>query len=52
MTVSDSKLRHVLGTIFPLFSSMSKQHQLAMEAAVIPTMNVLFNACVTYLPLS
>jgi hypothetical protein len=48
MTVSDSKLRHFLGTIFPLFSSMSQQHQLAMEAAFIPTMNVLFDARVTY----
>eukprot|EP00090_Calanus_glacialis_P042984 TRINITY_DN7612_c0_g1_i1.p1 TRINITY_DN7612_c0_g1~~TRINITY_DN7612_c0_g1_i1.p1 ORF type:complete len:1486 (-),score=621.94 TRINITY_DN7612_c0_g1_i1:145-4602(-) len=47
MTESDSKLRHILGTFFPLYSSMSKQHQLAMEAAFIPTMKVLFDAPVT-----
>ena len=38
MTESDSKLRHILGIFFPLYSSMSKPHQLAMEAAFIPTM--------------
>jgi len=47
MTESDSKLRHILGTFFPLYSSMSKPHQLAMEAAFIPTMKVLFDAPVT-----
>ena len=47
MTESDSKLRHILGTFFPLYSSMSKQHQLAMEAAFIPTIKVLFDAPVT-----
>jgi condensin complex subunit 3 len=40
MTESDSKLRHILGTFFPLYSSMSKPHQLTMEAAFIPTMKV------------
>ena len=40
MTESDSKLRHILGTFFPLYCSMSKPHQLAMEAAFIPTMKV------------
>merc|ERR1712142_548648 len=47
MTESDSKLRHILGTFFPLYSSMSKPRQLAMEAAFIPTMKVLFDAPVT-----
>merc|ERR1711892_868740 len=47
MTESDSKLRHILGTFFPLYCSMSKPHQLAMEAAFIPTMKVLFDAPVT-----
>merc|ERR1712142_1363331 len=47
MTESDSKLRHILGTSFPLYSSMSKPHQLAMEAAFIPTMKVIFDAPVT-----
>ena len=47
MTESDFQLRHILGSFFPLYSSMSKQHQLAMEAAFIPTMKVLFDAPVT-----
>ena len=47
MTESDSRLRHVLGTFFPLYSSMSKAHQLALEAAFIPTMKVLFDAPIT-----
>jgi len=47
MTESDSKLRHILGTFFPLYSSMSKEHQLAMEASFIPTMKVIFDAPVT-----
>ena len=38
MTESDSKLSYILGTFPPLHSSMSKPHQLAMEAAFIPTM--------------
>ena len=33
-------------TFFPLYSSMSKQHQLA-KAACIPNMKVLFDASVT-----
>jgi len=47
MTESDSKLRHILGTFFPLYSSMSKQNQLAIEAAFVPTMKILFDAPVT-----
>ena len=47
MTESDSKLRHILGTFFPLYSSMSKTHQLAVEAAFVPTMKILFDAPVT-----
>ncbi len=40
MTESNSKLRHILGTFFPLYSSMSKAHQMAIESAFIPTMKV------------
>ena len=47
MTESDSKLRHILGTFFPLYASMSKAHQLALESAFIPTMKILFDAPVT-----
>ena len=47
MTESDSKLRHILGTFFPLYSSMSKDHQLALEAGFIPTMKILFDAPIT-----
>ena len=43
MTESDSKLRHILGTFFPLYCSMSKQNQESMEAAFIPTMKVEIN---------
>merc|ERR1719282_1520502 len=47
MTESDSKLRHILGTFFPLYCSMSKFHQRAMEDAFVPTMKILFDAPVT-----
>ena len=47
MTESDSKLRHILGTFFPLYASMSKAHQLSFESAFLPTMKVLFDAPVT-----
>ena len=47
MTESDSKLRHILGTFFPLYASMSRAHQMAVESAFIPTMKVLFDAPVT-----
>merc|ERR1719225_1313888 len=47
MTESDSKLRHILGTFFPLYSSMNKQNQTAMEEAFVPTMKILFDAPVT-----
>jgi condensin complex subunit 3 len=47
MTESESKLRHILGTFFPLYASMSKAHQLALESAFIPTMKILFDAPVT-----
>ena len=47
MTESDSKLRHILGTFFPLYASMSKTHQLSLESAFIPTMKILFDAPVT-----
>ena len=47
MTESECKLRHILGTFFPLYSSMSKPHQLTMDTAFIPTMKVLFDAPVT-----
>ena len=47
MTESDSKLRHILGTFFPLYSSMTKQNQTAIEDAFVPTMKILFDAPVT-----
>ena len=47
MTESDSKLRHILGTFFPLYASMNKTNQMALESAFIPTMKVLFDAPVT-----
>ena len=47
MHESELKLRNILRTFFPLYSSMSKQHQFAMEAACIPNMKVLFDASVT-----
>merc|ERR1719282_273766 len=47
MTESDSKLRHILGTFFPLYCSMSRANQVSMENAFIPTMRVLFDAPIT-----
>ena len=47
MTEADSKLRHILGTFFPLYCSMSKFHQKAMEDAFVPTMKILFDAPAT-----
>jgi condensin complex subunit 3 len=47
MTESGSKLRHILGTFFPLYASMSKAHQMSLESAFIPTMKILFDAPVT-----
>jgi hypothetical protein len=47
MTEYDFKLRRILGTFFPLYSSIYKQHQLAMEAAFIPTIKVLFDTPVS-----
>ena len=47
MTESDSKLRHILGTFFPLYCSMTKFHQRSMEDAFVPTMKILFDAPVT-----
>ena len=48
MTGSDSKLRHILGTFFPLYSSISKPHQMTMEAAFIPTMKVIIKLIVSF----
>ena len=47
MTESSSKLRHILGTFFPLYCSASKRNQIDIEAAFIPTMRVLFDAPIT-----
>ena len=47
MTEADSKLRHILGTFFPHYCSMSKTHQLNIEEAFLPTLKILFNAPVT-----
>ena len=47
MTEPSCKLRHILGTFFPLYCSMARQNQVAMEMAFIPTMRVLFDAPIT-----
>jgi len=47
MTESESKLRHILGTFFPLYCSMSRGHQEALRQAFLPTMKILFDAPVT-----
>merc|ERR1719362_1456673 len=47
MTEPSCKLRHILGTFFPLYCSMSRANQVAMESAFIPTMRVLFDAPIT-----
>merc|ERR1719462_237242 len=47
MTEPSCKLRHILGTFFPLYCSMSRANQVSMEAAFIPTMRVLFDAPIT-----
>ena len=36
-----------LGTFFPLYASMVKGHQTAIQCAFIPTMRILFDAPVT-----
>merc|ERR1719209_2378521 len=47
MTEPSCKLRHILGTFFPLYCSMSRANQVAMESAFVPTMRVLFDAPIT-----
>merc|ERR1719234_544228 len=47
MTEPSCKLRHILGTFFPLYCSMNKQNQTAMEEAFVPTIKILFDAPVT-----
>ena len=43
----DGKLRHVLGTFFPLYASMARAHQDSIEEAFYPTLRTLFEAPVT-----
>ena len=38
MTEEDSKLRHILGTFFPLYASMSRANQDCIEEALLPTL--------------
>ena len=47
MTEATCKLRHILGTFFPLYASMSRANQVGLEGAFIPTMRVLFDAPIT-----
>ena len=47
MTESDSKLRHILGTFFTLYNSITRQNQMTLEAACVPPMKVLFDTPVT-----
>merc|ERR1719319_848454 len=47
MTEATCKLRHILGTFFPLYASMSRGNQVGLEGALIPTMRVLFDAPIT-----
>jgi len=47
MTESDSMLRHILGTFFPIYCSLSVGNQTAMQEAFIPTMKTIFQAPVT-----
>ena len=44
MTEDDSKLRHILGTFFPLYASMSRANQDCIEEALLPTLRTLMNA--------
>lgn len=44
MAESDGKLRHVLGTFFPLYASMSRINQDSIEEAFLPTLKTLFDA--------
>ena len=38
VTEDDSKLRHILGTFFPLYASMSRANQDCIEEALLPTL--------------
>eukprot|EP00095_Tigriopus_kingsejongensis_P007922 maker-scaffold1210_size55525-snap-gene-0.20 protein:Tk07922 transcript:maker-scaffold1210_size55525-snap-gene-0.20-mRNA-1 annotation:"hypothetical protein CAPTEDRAFT_225765" len=40
----DGKLRHILGTFFPLYASMSRANQDSIEEAFLPSLKTLFNA--------
>ena len=44
VTEDDSKLRHILGTFFPLYASMSRANQDCIEEALLPTLRTLMNA--------
>ncbi|TRY70433.1 hypothetical protein TCAL_09294 [Tigriopus californicus] len=41
---SEGKLRHILGTFFPLYASVSRSNQDSIEEALLPTLKTLFNA--------
>ena len=44
ITEADGKLRHILGTFFPLYSSFSRTNQDSVEESFMPTLKTLFDA--------
>ena len=44
MTEADGKLRHMLGTFFPLYASFSRTNQDAIEESFMMTLNTLIDA--------
>ena len=47
VTEADGKLRHILGTFFPLYASFSRANQDSIEEAFMPTLKTLFDAPAT-----
>lgn len=47
LTEANGKLRHILGTFFPLYGSFSRANQDTIEEAFMPTLKTLFEAPAT-----
>ena len=47
ITEADGKLRHILGTFFPLYASFSRANQDSIEESFMPTLKTLFDAPTT-----
>merc|ERR1719167_811820 len=47
ITEADGKLRHILGTFFPLYASFSRANQDSIEESFMPTLKTLFDAPAT-----